>query len=338
MPLTNTNQYDNPAQPFATRDTFIPDQLVAGQLQLVTVNGTVASGSNLKRGTVLGQVTQGTVGYASGTQATGTVTFSGQPAASDTLTLNGTAITFVTGVPTGSQVRIGDTATATVINLLAFLKASSDTQLVKFLYDATGLVLTLTAAAGGTGGNSLTLAKSCSAITLSGSTLANGASNTGTSTFGTITRGTMFNNSGSYILTVTSTSQTSAFTLVNPEGESLPNGVVGTAYSNPELSFTLTAGGTVTAGDRYVISPAAGSMKWKLCQKSATDGSQFPAAILADDADAASADVIAGLYLQGEFNQRSIIHDPSWTIAELNAALRAYNIFLKSTISANNPD
>lgn len=50
------NQYgQNAWQPYARQDTFIPDQLIAGNLQLVTKTVTIAAGKAYKRGTVLGR-------------------------------------------------------------------------------------------------------------------------------------------------------------------------------------------------------------------------------------------------------------------------------------------
>jgi phage tail sheath gpL-like len=116
--------------------------------------------------------------------AVGTVTFSANPAPSDTLTLNGSAVTFVSALTSGLQVLIGSTLAATLANLLAFLQASADTQLVKFTYSIVGSVLNLTAVTRGTGGNSLTLAKSSTAIAVSGATLSGGV--TGVAATGTI--------------------------------------------------------------------------------------------------------------------------------------------------------
>jgi len=108
-------------------------------------------------------------------QASGTATFSGNPTANDTLTLNGTAITFVASGATGNQVNIGTTLAATLANLLAFAAASADAQLVKFSYGVSGSVFNIYAAAAGTAGNALTLAKSSTAITLSAATLTGGS-------------------------------------------------------------------------------------------------------------------------------------------------------------------
>lgn len=107
-------------------------------------------------------------------QAAGSATFSGNPTAADTLTLNGTAITFVASGAVAPQVNIGASLAVTLANLLAMCAASADAQLVKFSYGVAGSVFNIYAAAAGTAGNALTLAKSSTAITLSAATLAGG--------------------------------------------------------------------------------------------------------------------------------------------------------------------
>ena len=109
-----------------------------------------------------------------GAAASGTVTLTANPAANDTVTINGTAVTFVSTAPAGSQVLIGASAAATAANLQAFLAASTDANLSQCSYSTTGSVTTVTAIAVGNAGNAITLAKSSSAITLSGATLAGG--------------------------------------------------------------------------------------------------------------------------------------------------------------------
>jgi len=117
-------------------------------------------------------ITSNTTG--AGAAASGTITFASNPSASDTVTIGGTAITFVASGPTGSQVLIGGSPSATATNLLNFLQASVDTNLVKGIYSLVGTVLTVTYYQIGTAGNSFTLAKSSSAITISGGDLAGG--------------------------------------------------------------------------------------------------------------------------------------------------------------------
>jgi hypothetical protein len=110
------------------------------------------------------------VSFLQAPTAVGKITFAGQPSNNDTITLGGTVVTFVTGTPSGNQVKIGATLAATLTALQTFLQASVDTNLVKFQYFATATILYLSAAAAGTAGNSLTIA--ASVATPSGTTLA----------------------------------------------------------------------------------------------------------------------------------------------------------------------
>ncbi len=65
---------DNPQQPMITAETYIPDQLIAGAKNLVTQPIVLAAGSQLPRGTVLGQQTSYSVTATAGTNTgTGTI-------------------------------------------------------------------------------------------------------------------------------------------------------------------------------------------------------------------------------------------------------------------------
>ncbi|MGU3665814.1 head decoration protein [Methylobacterium sp. A49B] len=70
--------------------------------------------------------------------------------------------------------------------------------------------------------------------------------------------------------------------------------------------------GRVTSTDKYVTSV-----------KTAGDGSQVPAIVLAFDIDASAADVVCSGYDDGEFVAEKMTFDASWTAATLEAALRA---------------
>ncbi|MBZ4194212.1 MAG: head decoration protein [Candidatus Contendobacter sp.] len=65
---------------------------------------------------------------------------------------------------------------------------------------------------------------------------------------------------GSYVITLTATSATAAFTVVAPDGTALPTGAVATAYKSSHLSFLIADGGTMTAADKFtVVVTAAGT-------------------------------------------------------------------------------
>jgi len=329
---------DNPFQPGMTSEVYVPDQLIAGRFPLVTSQAIkLTGGVKLARGSVLGRVTEGAVGAATGIQATGSLTFELQPAPADTITLNGTVITFVAAnvIPGAGQVALGLTLNQTLENLIAYLQASADAQLVKFSYQIEGGdVLELTAVAGGVGGNALTLATTSAEIVRSGATLAGGVANTGNGTFGAIVKGATFK-LGKYLLTMTDATH---FALVDPNGDALPNGQTGVAYVDAQLGFTLTAGGTAfVAGDAFEISATQNPGSFQLSVATAVDGSQKPSAILGDDTDASGGDVNCAAYLTGEFNANVLNYDPSWQLPALTDALRPLQIHIRSTVSAAAP-
>lgn len=63
---------------------------------------------------------------------------------------------------------------------------------------------------------------------------------------------------GSYVITLTATSSTAAFSVTAPDGTVLPTGNVGTAYTSTHLSFLISNGGTMTSGDAYTVVVTAG--------------------------------------------------------------------------------
>jgi hypothetical protein len=85
-----TTYGDNAFAPGAVSDTYVPDQLIAGNLKLVTDTVTIGSGQVLKRGSVLGRAAFGSLSASAGTaNASGTILVAAAPAAGDTLTVQG---------------------------------------------------------------------------------------------------------------------------------------------------------------------------------------------------------------------------------------------------------
>jgi hypothetical protein len=64
MALTVTSIGDNQQAPGVTAETYIPDQLIAGDLKIVSASVTITGGADLVRGTLLGQVTEASPGAA----------------------------------------------------------------------------------------------------------------------------------------------------------------------------------------------------------------------------------------------------------------------------------
>ncbi|HHW8957234.1 head decoration protein [Morganella morganii] len=83
-----------------------------------------------------------------------------------------------------------------------------------------------------------------------------------------------------------------------------------------------------------ILGVVAATGEYEVSKKDATDGSEKPSVILVDDVDTTDGPLPGGLYLMGEFNQNRIIHDESWTAAELKDALRQFFIFLRDSVQA----
>lgn len=94
--------------------------------------------------------------------------------AADTLTVNGTVFTFVQSSPSSSQILVGPTNLLTAVNINTVLNASVVSGVAQARYSVSGSVVTVTDKTIGTGGNSFTLSKSSSHISLSGATLSGG--------------------------------------------------------------------------------------------------------------------------------------------------------------------
>ncbi len=80
------------------------------------------------------------------------------------------------------------------------------------------------------------------------------------------------------------------FTVEDPDGVNVGTAVVGTPFAGP-VNFTIADGATdFVAGDRFAITVAAGSGKYKEYNPANTDGSQIAVAILYASVDATGGD------------------------------------------------
>ena len=127
----------------------------------------IASGQNLKRGSLVNSSGVLIAAVVDGVKASGTATFSANPSANDTITIGSTVIKFVSADPETGEVKIESELADTLDNLIEALPES-------VTGSKSSGVVTITAASAGVAGNSIALAKSSSAITLSGDALSGG--------------------------------------------------------------------------------------------------------------------------------------------------------------------
>jgi hypothetical protein len=116
------------------------------------------------------------------------------------------------------------------------------------------------------------------------------AGNTGNATFGAVTVGAGVE-PGAYVVTFTAATK---YDVEDPAGVMIGTGTTGVAFSKEGLGFTITAGGTpMVAGDRAVITVAAGTGKYVPFDPAGTTGAQNAVGILLEPVDDTTADVKA---------------------------------------------
>ena len=122
----------------------------------------------------------------------------------------------------------------------------------------------------------------------------------------------------------------------NPAGEYVGIASGATAYAGGGLSaLTIADPGTdPTPGEAFVVTVtmAAASLKFLKAIAAATDGSAAPKCILADDADATSADIGAPAYFEGEFAHEKLTYGAGHTATTVEQAFRDADaqIYLRS--------
>jgi hypothetical protein len=231
--------------------------------------GTLLTGQNLAAGVVVGQITKAIAAapiptiVGTGTGLMSALTFGPDvQTGSYVITLTATSATaaFSVTAPDGTVLPTGNVATAYVSSHLSFLIANGGTM-------TTGDVFTVVVTAGGT-----PVLVGTGTGVVSGFTLGPDAQN------------------GTYRVTVLATSATGEFEVIAPDGSKLKRGQIATAYASSHVNFTLANGGTMTVADYFNIIVAKGSQKFVTLTPTTYDGRHVAAGVLAQAADATSAD------------------------------------------------
>lgn len=160
------------------------------------------------------------------------------------------------------------------------------------------------------------------AVSASGGTVGNGAVGTWTSDDGAP--------EGTWRIVITnSAANAGTFELLRPDGSVDGVGAVGSAY-NGQLNGTLADGSNDWQEDDYipiVVSYAAG-LKHKLSLAAATDGSQVPDMILAQDCDATGGDKEALAYETAQVVGSGLTFGTGHTVASTREGLRRRGILI----------
>lgn len=116
------------------------------------------------------------------------------------------------------------------------------------------------------------------------------------------------------------------------EGTYTPDSLLaGNAHLLVARKVTVLSGQVLPRGAVLGIVTASG--KAILSLEAASDGSQTPDLILAEDVDATGADATALAYERGDFNARAITLGTGHTVASIREGLRAKGIALLTAIA-----
>lgn len=118
------------------------------------------------------------------------------------------------------------------------------------------------------------------------------AGNTGNGAISAVSAGSAAKKVGVYMVTcIEAAANGGTFAVEDPDGVIVGSAVVGTPYAGP-VNFSLADGATdFVAGDRFAITVAAGSGKYKAHDPANTDGSQVAVAVALQSVDATAADM-----------------------------------------------
>lgn len=174
------------------------------------------------------------------------------------------------------------------------------------------------------------LGRTATAGTIAG---AAGSANTGNGTIGSLTVGGAAVEGVYKALSAAAATNSGIFFVHDPDGIYLGKATVGIAFSGA-VNFTIADGSTDFAlGDVFDITVSAVTYKYKLSLAAATDGSQIPDAILAEDTDASAADVVTVAYFAGEFLESGVTFGTGHTASSTRDELRGKDIRILSSIT-----
>lgn len=101
---------------------------------------------------------------------------------------------------------------------------------------------------------------------------------------------------GTYIVRITKTvTNAGDFVLLDPQGKVVGIGSVAVAFNQAGFAFTLADGATDFVAGDYIPIVVTGTVKYKLVEATATDGTQIAKAVLVGDANGAPIPVVAAL-------------------------------------------
>jgi len=306
------------------------NSLIEGDKSLPTVDVNVGSGTLLK-GAVLGRVrtvtpTSGTAGGSNTGNGTCTAVTGGPKTKKGTYT-----ITCDVAITNGGTFRVTDPDGKYLGSAVILAGAGG---VIAFKSDQINFTLT-------DGSTDFVLADVFTVAVTDGTPISAAVSGTGNGTL-TLVESRMETKIGAYVLTCTAAAtHGGVFSLTNPNSDVIATGITisggagGTAtFDTEELAGTITDGSTdFIVGDTFTVTTTLAARSVLLLDKTATDGSSVPYAILAEAADASAAVVEAIAYKQGQFNVRELSFASGTDPEDVQEEAAAVGIIFENSIA-----
>lgn len=115
------------------------------------------------------------------------------------------------------------------------------------------------------------------------------------------------------------------------QGTFTPDGILAGEDDLQTRQITLISGQNLTRG--AVLGKITTGGKYTLSLSASSDGSQVPAAILAETTDASGADKVTVAYMGGVFDENALTYGTGHTKSSVREALRDVGIKLQSSIT-----
>jgi hypothetical protein len=312
-----------------SQGSFIPDNLIGGSNELlVTEEILVAAGQNLVRGSVMGRV---------------------KVSVPTTGTLAGTGDGTCTAVSGGAKTKQGAYLVTCVVVPVThggtFRVTNPDGQDIgyftmpntagaTYVFKSPEINFTLTDGATNFDLTSIFTVTVTEGVPNTGSLTPIGTAN------GTMTgvEGRRHLKVGTYTVTcITAVANGGIFSVVDPDSLALPNATVGTAYESDQIAFLINDGGNdFVVGDVFTVAVTINPRQVKLLDKTAGDGSSEPYCVLSEDVDATSAAEYSIGYLQGQFNERSLVFASGTDLEDVRDQMIAKNMYPVASVARGN--
>lgn len=303
-----------------------PDNLIGGDAKIVTEDILIAAAQSLSRGAVLGRmkVSVPVTGTADGSNTgNGTVTLvtGGGKTQEGTYTIENTRV-----ITNGGEFSVFDPSNKFIGSVLIEAGAGGTG-----VFKGEEINFTIT-----DGSTDFALADSFTVAVTEGvpDTGTADGGNTGNGTI-TLVQGRRELKVGTYTIECTgAVTHGGVFSVTDPDSLSLPvltlttGAGVATAYESKQIALTATDGSTdFIVGDTFTVVVTINPRQCKLLDKTATDGSSVPYAVLSEDIDATSAAKKSIGYLSGQFNELRLTFASGTTVDDVRDAMREVDLY-----------